>query len=129
MHAHDYLQQANNTLKQAIQACQADIDNLRNISNKRGQELHDHLNELKRRESQRLTEAAETDSDRQTASHMQEARMLRNEEGQIEQDYKKQKVEIDNRITNMQRTINELNQITNQIDRQIGQLNPPTVLF
>src|ERR1700741_3730684 len=128
MKTYDYLKQANDALKQATQTCQSDINELRRAVANRDQEMRDHMNELKRREAQRLDEAARTDSDQLTASRMQDARMLRTEEGQVEQDYKKQKIDLDNSITLMQQILNELNQMTSQLDRQLNQISPTVTL-
>ncbi len=129
MRTQDYLKQASDSIKQATISCLADLDQIRQTVANRSQEMSTHLNELKRRESTRLNEAAAVDGDRETASRLQEARMLRNEESQVQKDFDRQKRLLDERAVVLQRIIDELNQNASQLDRQISQVDSPQGLL
>ena len=129
MRTQDYLKTASGNLQQAIQSCQAEIELARQAIMNRDQQVKNHLNELKREEATRLDEAKQTDSDQETASRMYNARMIRMKESQLENEFKKQKQELDQRIATMQRALNDFNQIQRQIDRYSAQIYPSTVLI
>ena len=129
MKTQDYLKTANDNLKQAIQSCQAEIEDIRRLITNRDQEVKNYLSDLKQQEAARLTEAARTDSDQQTALHMNDARQLRVEETRVENDFKKQKQELDQRLVLMQRALNDFNQISQQIDRHNSQIYQTYALF
>lgn len=125
MNTQDHLRQAINYLQQASTSTKLDIDELRRTVTARDQEAKTHLNELKQREGQRLTEAAQTDSDRTTASRLYDARMLRDEEAQVQQDFSRQKKELDNRLVMKQRHMDDINKMVQQLEQMAAQISQP----
>ena len=117
MTAADQLKQAVQTLRQAAQTRSTEVSDLRNtvVANEKARQ--DFINDAKQRQAMRAAEAAETDSDMIRASRANDIRTLEQEQSQANQDYDRQKKDLDNQISLKQRNVDEINQMAQIIER------------
>lgn len=117
MTAADQLKQAVQTLRQAAQTRSTEVSDLRNtvVANEKARQ--DFINDAKQRQTMRAAEAAETDSDMIRASRANDIRTLEQEQSQANQDYDRQKKDLDNQISLKQRNVDEINQMAQIIER------------
>jgi hypothetical protein len=116
MRSQDYLKQAADALRQASLARKQEMNDLRHQLDIEDQETKRRLNELKLQEAARLTRAAETDSDAETASRTREAQMMRQEESRVGHQYSDDKRKIDQQLSNMQSNVDDWNRLAQNLD-------------
>lgn len=119
MRTQDFLQQAANNLRQAAVARKAEVDEIQRSIAEQEKFANDQTNLLKQRESEKLAEAAQTDSDNIKASRAREAQVMRVEESQVIQETNYQKRQLSESLSVKQRNIDELNQLAQNVERFI----------
>jgi hypothetical protein len=117
MNPKDLLTQAARNLRQAAQARQQEVNNLRQAETQRLKENEDQLKNLRQEEAQRLYEASDADDDITTANRTQEARRLRDQESQVKSSHDQMKRDMDQEINIKQRNIDDINRVAQSVEQ------------
>jgi hypothetical protein len=111
MSSQDYLKQAAAMLRRAALERKHEADELRHHLDQKERERQDLLKQKEQERVRRLDEAAISNSDAEKGSKVREAQILSVEKGQIDKDYNYQKRQLDEQLNNMQRSVDDINQM------------------
>ena len=115
MSSQDYLKQAAAMIRRAALARKQEVDELRHELDAKDQQRRELVNQKEMERALRLKEAGDADNDMEKGSKTREAHILSVEKSQIEQEYTYQKKQLDEQLSNMQRSIDELNQMAQSL--------------
>lgn len=118
MRSHDYIKQAANALQQAAAMRKMEVDELRRDITTLQHEEQQYLNDLKSEEHARLIMAGHNDGNLVRAHNISRARMIRSKESYVAQDYNKQLRDMNEALTQMQRSVDSLNSLAQDLLRQ-----------
>jgi hypothetical protein len=115
MSSQDYLKEAAAMLRRAALARKQEADELRHLMDQKEQERHNLLNQKEQERIKHLDFAANSDSDAERGKYISKAQLLSTEKGKIDQDYNYQRRQLDEQLNTMQRSVDSLNQMAQNI--------------
>lgn len=115
MSSQDYLKQAAAMLRRAALERKHEADELRRHLDQKGQQRHDILTQKELERVRNLEDAANSDNDAERAKYTHKAQMVSVEKGKIEKEYNLQKRQLDEELNNIQRSVDSINQMAQNI--------------
>lgn len=115
MSSQDYLKEAAAMVRRAALARKQEADELRHQLDMKDRQRKDLLTQKEHERVQKLQEASLTHSDAERGSKARQAQLITAEESQIEQEYNYQKRQLDEQLQQMQRSVDDLNQLAQRL--------------
>lgn len=115
MSSQDYLNQAAAMLRRAALERKHEADELRRHLDQKGQERQDLLNQKELERIKHLDYAANSDNDSERAKYTHQAQMVSVEKSKIDSEYNLQKRQLDEELNNIQRSVDGINQMAQNI--------------
>lgn len=115
MSSQDYLKQAAAMLRRAAMERKLEVDELRHRVDQKEQERQNLLKQKDMERIRHLDMAAHSDSDQEKGNMARKAQMVAIEKTKIDQDYNYQKRQLDEDLNNLQRSVDSINQMAQNL--------------